>query len=118
MMKITKQFARIFAQGWVNAWNTGDMEAIMSHYAEDIMFSSPLILKTQANNKGTLHGKLVLRQYFENALTQNPDLHFDLQHMMVGIKSINLIYTRKQTMLASEVMILNDSGLVTEGHSL
>jgi len=116
-MKITKQFATNFADEWINAWNSKDIEAIMNHYADEIVFSSPFVLKAQINDVGTIRGKVELRKYFEAALDKNPDLHFDLKHIMVGIKSITLIYLRKQTMLASEVMILNDEGKVAEGLS-
>src|SRR6185436_8618347 len=101
-MKISKPFARQFAQDWVQAWNNKDLEGILRHYDEQIVFSSPFILKAQINKEGTIHGKNELRKYFEKALEKNPDLHFDLKHVMVGIKSITLIYLRKQTLLASE----------------
>jgi hypothetical protein len=116
-MKITKQFAKSFADEWVHAWNNKDIEAIMSHYADSVVFSSPFILKAQINDQGTIHGKNELRKYFEKALEKNPDLHFDVKYIMVGIKSITLIYTRKKTMLASETMILNVEGKVVEGLS-
>lgn len=116
-MKITRQFAKNFADEWVQAWNNKDIEAIMSHYVDSVVFSSPFILKAQINDKGTIQGKSELRKYFESALVKNPNLHFDLKHIMVGIKSITLIYTRKGTMLASEAMILNDEGKVVEGLS-
>lgn len=116
-MTITKQFATRFADEWITAWNNGDIEKIMSHYADDVIFSSPFILKNQINNKGTIQGKTGLRIYFERALSKNPDLHFDLKHIMVGIKSVTLIYIRKQIMLASETMILNDESLIAEGLS-
>lgn len=116
-MKITKQFAKSFADEWVRAWNSKDIEAIMSHYVDNVVFSSPFIFKAHINDTGTIHGKSELRKYFEKALEKNPDLHFDLKHTMVGIKSITLIYTRNKTMLASEAMILNDEGKVVEGLS-
>lgn len=116
-MKITKQFAKSFAAEWVLAWNNKDIEVIMSHYADSVVFSSPFILKAQNNDKGIIYGKSELRKYFEKALEKNPDLHFDLKHIMVGIKSITLIYTRKKTLLASEAMILNGAGKVVEGLS-
>jgi len=116
-MKITKQFAQIFADKWVQSWNNKDIEVIMSHYADSVVFSSPFILKAQINDRGSIHGKIELRKYFEKALEKNPDLHFDLKHIMVGIKSITLIYTRKKTMLAAETMILNDEGKIAEGLS-
>ncbi len=116
-MKIAKQFAKQFANEWISAWNRKDIEAIIAHYSDEVTFSSPFILKAQINNIGTIHGKSNLRKYFEKALDKNPDLHFDLKHIMVGIKSITLIYVRKKTMLASETMVLNEEGKVVEGLS-
>jgi ketosteroid isomerase-like protein len=116
-MKITKQFAKSFADKWVNAWNNRDIEGIMDHYIDSVVFSSPFILKAQINDKGTIHGKSELKKYFEKALENNSDLYFDLKHIMVGTKSITLIYTRKKTMLASEVMMLDGEGKVVEGLS-
>jgi ketosteroid isomerase-like protein len=116
-MTISQQFAKSFADGWIRAWNNKDIEAIMGHYAEAVVFSSPFILKAKINGKGTIHGKTELRKYFEMALNNDAALHFDLKQIMVGIKSITLIYVRKKTMLASEVMILNDEGNVVEGLS-
>jgi hypothetical protein len=117
MMKITKQFAKHFTEEWITAWNNRDIEAIMRHYVDEVVFSSPFILKSQINDKGSIYGKPELRAYFELALLKNPDIHFDLKNIMVGIKSITLIYIRKQTMLAAETMILNDEGFVSEGIS-
>ena len=116
-MKITHPFAIEFAEGWLSAWNSRDIDAILTHYADEVAFSSPFILKAHINGSGTIHGKAELKKYFESALAKNPDLHFDVKHIMVGIKSITLIYVRKQTMLAAEVMILNDKGKVAEGLS-
>ena len=116
-MKISQQFAKNFAFEWIRAWNNKDIAAIMSHYADGIIFSSPFILKARLNDIGTIHGKSELSKYFERAFEINSDLHFDLKQIMVGIKSITLIYTRKGTMLASETMILNAEGKVVEGLS-
>ena len=116
-MKITKEFAKNFAGEWVQAWNSKHIEAVMSHYADNVVFSSPFILKAQINASGTIIGKSELKKYFETALEKNPDLHFDLKYTMVGIKSVTLIYTRKKTMLSSETMILNNEGKIVEGLS-
>ena len=32
----------VFANHWIKAWNSHDLEAILSHYAEDIVFLSPI----------------------------------------------------------------------------
>ena len=116
-MKISREFARQFADDWVKAWNDKKIDRIMDHYADAVVFSSPFVLKAQINETGTLHGKAELKRYFERALQKNPDLIFDLKHIMVGIKSITLIYMRNRTMLASEVMLLDKDGKVSEGLS-
>ena len=116
-MKITKQFAERFADSWINAWNHQEIESIMNHYDDDVVFSSPFILKSQIGSKGMLHGKSELEKYFEIALEKNPNLYFELKQIMVGIKSITLIYNRNRTMLASEAMKFNEDGKVVEGYS-
>lgn len=116
-MKITKQFAITFAEKWISSWNNREIGSILSHYSEDVVFSSPFILKSQIDSEGTIHGKNELKKYFGMALEGNIDLHFDLKHIMVGIKSITLIYIRSGKMLASEVMIFNEEGRVIEGLS-
>lgn len=117
MMKITKQFAKEFAEEWISSWNNRKIESILSHYSEDIVFSSPFVLKSGLNPEGIIRGKAELKKYFEGALERNADLYFDLQHIMVGIRSITLIYIRSGKMLASEVMIFNEEGRVIEGLS-
>lgn len=116
-MKINAEFARQFAQDWIEAWNTRNLEAIMSHYSDNVEFASPFVISSQTNADGMLKGKTELRKYFENALVKNPNLHFDLKHIMLGVKSITLIYWRNGTLLASELMVLNREGLVVEGLS-
>lgn len=35
--------AQAFAREWVKAWNDHDLPAILSHYADDVVFHSPRI---------------------------------------------------------------------------
>ncbi len=116
-MRITQQFASHFADEWIKSWNKKDIAAIMNHYTDGVIFSSPFIIRNKINTSGTIKGKDNLKKYFEKALAATPDLHFDLEHIMIGIKSITLIYVRIQTLLASETMILDYEGKVIEGLS-
>jgi ketosteroid isomerase-like protein len=34
--------ARRFARQWLDAWNSHDLEAILSHFRDDAVFSSPM----------------------------------------------------------------------------
>jgi ketosteroid isomerase-like protein len=37
--------ARQFAHHWVSAWNSHNLDAIMSHYASEVVLTSPVATK-------------------------------------------------------------------------
>jgi len=102
------------AQEWLNAWNRHDMEAIMSHYAEDIVFYSPIIQKINNDPQGCIHGKTALQAYFSKALVAYPELHFELYHILEGINSVVLYYKSVGNRLSTEMMVLDENGKVKE----
>jgi ketosteroid isomerase-like protein len=34
-----------FAHEWIGAWNSRDLERILAHYADDVVFRSPMAAK-------------------------------------------------------------------------
>lgn len=103
-----------FAQEWLQAWNSHQLDAIMSHYAEDVVFYSPFIIKINNDPAGNLRGKTALQAYFSKALTAYPDLHFDLIQVLEGVNSVVLYYRSVGNRLAAEMMVLNKEGKVVE----
>lgn len=55
-----------FARDWVAAWNRSNVEAILAHYADDVVFVSPLAASMTGNPE--VHGKARLRAYWTKAL--------------------------------------------------
>lgn len=55
-----------FSRDWVTAWNRLDVEAILTHYADDVVFVSPLAAAVTGNAE--VHGKDELRAYWTTAL--------------------------------------------------
>ncbi|MAS32978.1 MAG: DUF4440 domain-containing protein [Anaerolineaceae bacterium] len=104
---ITLDEAHEIAQAWINAWNTRDLDAIMAHYAEDIVFWSPLIVKRLGLESGTIQDKAQLRRYFAQGLETAPDLHFTLLKVFHGIDSIVIHYRRQNGTEAAELMVLD-----------
>lgn len=102
------------AQEWLNAWNRHDMEAIMAHYAEDIVFYSPIIQKINNDPQGCIRGKAALQAYFSKALVAYPELHFELYHILEGINSVVLYYKSVGNRLSTEMMVLDEAGKVKE----
>jgi hypothetical protein len=105
--------AKVFAQEWIEAWNSHDINAILSHYADDIQFTSPFIVKLLNDPSGTLRGKDKLRSYFEKGLPAYPDLKFELVEVLTGMDSVTLYYKSVKGLMAAEVMFLNEKGKVT-----
>jgi len=63
---------------WVDAWNSHDLERVLSLYAEDTEMTSDRIPALGFAACGTLRGKESLRAYWSKALTLIPNLHFTL----------------------------------------
>ena len=63
-----------FAERWIEAWNSRDIEAVLTHYADDVIFTSPTAARFVPESGGTILGKDALRSYWTVALQANPDL--------------------------------------------
>ncbi len=95
-----------FPDEWYAAWNAHDLDEILSHYDDDIVFVSPFVVALNDDPTGTLHGKDALRAYFSRALERFPDLRFQPIATLVGVDSVTLHYVSVQDRLAAEVMTL------------
>lgn len=104
---IPQDKAKDFAQNWIDAWNTHDLEKILSHYSEDIIFVSPFVIKLLNDPTGTIKGKTALRSYFAQGLEKYPNLKFQLHKVLAGVQSITLYYESVNNLIAAEVMELS-----------
>ena len=108
---ITREFAERFAAHWVDAWNRHDLEAVLSHYADDFEMASPYIVSIAGEPSGTLQGKAAVRAYWAAALEQLPDLRFELVDTLVGVDSVTVYYRGVRGMVA-EVFWFDAAGRV------
>ncbi|MBN1346249.1 MAG: nuclear transport factor 2 family protein [Phycisphaerae bacterium] len=110
---ISSAQARSFAEDWIAAWNSHDLDRVLDHYTDDFELSSPFIVYVANEPSGKLKGKEAVRQYWEGALTLVPDLHFELIQAMTGINSIIIHYRSVGERLAAETMFFDEGGKVT-----
>ena len=89
---ITRAFADRFAHEWIDAWNSHDLDAILSHYSDDFVMSSPRIASVAGEPSGVLTGKAAIGAYWKKALAAAPELHFELVDTFVGADSVVLHY--------------------------
>lgn len=112
---ITKEQAADFASDWVEAWNTHDLDRILSHYSDDFEMSSPRITQLMGEPSGTLRGKKSVRTYWEKSLAQSPGLRFELTRVLVGANSVVICYNNlTRSKKAAEVFVFGADGLVVK----
>jgi ketosteroid isomerase-like protein len=99
--------ARKIADDWTRAWNSHDLEAIMSHYAPEVVLISPTAAKLLGDSSGTIRGKQAVRSYFERGLQAFPNLTFELVDVMWGISSVVLYYLNQKGTKTGEFMELD-----------
>jgi len=108
---ITSDFARRFAEDWIESWNTHDLERILAHYTEDFEMHSPIIAQLMGELSGMLRGRKAIRAYWSKALAQNPQLRFELVDVLAGASSVTVLY-RGHRGLSAEVFWFNNEGKV------
>lgn len=112
LLPLQAAFAREFAQDWVDAWNSHDLERILAHYDDAVVLTSPVALKLLPGD-GTVRGKDALREYFLRGLHAFPDLRFDLVDVLWGTETIVIYYINNvRGSKTAEVMLLNAVGKI------
>ena len=104
---LTEAEVRKFADDWIRAWNSHDLEAIMSHYAPEVVLTSPTAAKLLGDSSGTIKCKQAVRSYFERGLQAFPNLTFELLDVMWGISSVVLYYRNQKGTKTGEFMELD-----------
>ncbi|MBY0443442.1 MAG: nuclear transport factor 2 family protein [Mycobacteriaceae bacterium] len=104
-----------FSHQWVDAWNAHDVEAVLAHFHDDAVFTSPVAAKILPETTGIVRGKPALRRYWTRALQRVPNLRFTIEDVYQGIDTIVIVYRNQNDALVSEVLRFSGN-LVIEGH--
>lgn len=98
---------------WIRAWNAHNADLIISHYSNDVVFSSPFVTRIGADASGSIRGSSALLEYFRAALAKFQALSFQLRSVFIGIDTITIVYDSVNGLLAAETMALGDTGKIT-----
>ena len=104
---LTESQVRQLASDWLGAWNSHDLDAIMSHYAPQIVLTSPVAARLLNDPSGAVRGQLALRHYFKRGLEAYPNLTFELLDVMWGLSSVVLYYKNQNGTTSGEFMELD-----------
>lgn len=112
MSALTREFAEAFARDWLSAWNDRDIERILAHYGEEIIFHSPRISRVMGNGAMSVFGKKALRDYWTKALGLAPQLFFELDEVLTGSDTVTILYTNHREELVAETFVFGPDGKV------
>ena len=104
-----------FAEDWLEAWNRHDVESVLTHFHDDVVFTSPVAAQVVPDSGGLITGKAALRRYWNAALRTIPDLHFEIIGVYRGESVLVIHYRNQRGGLVNEVLEFDD-GLVRRGH--
>ena len=107
-------FALSFAEEWAEAWNAHDLERLLTHYAADVVFSSPQIVRRLGKASGEVNGIDELRAYWGSGLDGETDLHFTVEDVRFSVDTIVINYRNQHGHAVAEVLRFRD-GLVCWG---
>jgi hypothetical protein len=110
-----------FTRTWIAAWNRRDVEAVLAHYAETVVFASPKAASFVGRTE--LHGKNELRHYWQTASAGIDSLVFTFDRVlwdplqrvlsMIYIASFNGVSGR-----AIEIVEFDADGLIRRGEAM
>ncbi|WP_344833172.1 nuclear transport factor 2 family protein [Actinocorallia longicatena] len=103
-----------FAGEWAADWNSHDLERIIRHYAEDVVFSSPVAARIIEGSDGVVRGVEALRAYWAEGLRRDPGLRFEVVGVYAGIDTVVINFRQRTGQLSAEVLTFRD-GVVVSG---
>ena len=113
--------AERYARRWIADWNARDLEAVLTHFEDDVVFTSPRALAVVG--VATQRGKAALRAYWTRALASIRTLTFTLDYIAFDPQTteLSIFYDRAvdgRIDRAVEVLRLGASGHVRSAEVL
>ncbi len=107
---MTADDARGFAEEWIAAWNSHDLERILSHYGPEIVLLSPMARRLVGN--GRIVGLPALRSYWAKGLAAQPALKFELDGVRLGHECMTILYHNHRGQACAETFEFGRDGKV------
>lgn len=110
---------RAFAERWLSEWNRQDVEAVLEHFSDDVVFVSPRAKAIVGSPR--VEGKIKLREYWTRAISRVQTIHFVLDHVISDGDRMGIVYVAEidgRRMRAVEFLKFGDDGLIHEAEAM
>ena len=102
---------------WFKAFNTHDIEKLLSLYHTNAKHYSPKLKIRKPETKGLVIGTAALREWWQDAFDRLPSLNYSVTSLTVNEERVFMEYTRmvegEENMLVAEMLEIKD-GLIVE----
>jgi ketosteroid isomerase-like protein len=115
----TQPDSRVFAERWVSEWNRKDVEAMLTHFSDDVVFTSPRAQAIVGSSR--VEGKARLREYWTRAISRVQTIHFALDQVISDGDRMGIVYIAEidgRRMRAVEFLKFGDDGLIHEAEAM
>ena len=104
------------ALNWISAFNEHDLEKLLALYSEDAIHFSPKLKLRQPETNGWVKGKSTLKDWWADAFSRLPSLHYQLQNLIINDEQVLMEYKRKvdaePDMMVAEILEINNNLIV------
>ncbi len=105
----------LIAKNWFEAFNSHDLEKLLSLYHEEARHYSPKLKIRQPKTNGLVTGKNALRAWWQDAFERLPSLHYEVTNLTANNTRIFMEYIRKveneEDMMVAELLEI-EKGLI------
>ena len=113
---MTPEKLQSIAFKWFDAFNSHNLEQLLSLYDDDAEHFSPKLKIRKPETNGFVKGKQALREWWQDAFDRLPTLHYKVASLTASTDRIFMEYTRivdgDENMLVAEVLDVRDGKIV------
>ena len=102
------------AKDWINAWNKGDINSLINHYSDNVVFYSSAAKRRWGVPDGKLSGIEALGNHFRKAFEEFQSMKVTFRKLLRGADGVLLVYQRENGKMMADFVQFNDQGKVTE----
>ena len=111
--------SKAFAERWISEWNRKDLEAMLAHFSEDVVFTSPRAKALLGSP--IVEGKSRLREYWTKAIGQIQTIRFTLDCVISDGERMGIVYVAEidgRRLRCVEFLVFGDDGLICAGEAM
>ena len=102
---------------WFAAFNEHNLETLLSLYDDCARHYSPKLKIRMPETNGFITGKAALRQWWQDAFTRLPGLHYKIENLTANEQRIFMEYTRQvpgeKDLMVAEVLEIKNGKIIS-----